>query len=425
MTPSMHRIAFYSYDEQGLGHVRRSIAIAHAVSAAGASSILLIAGAREAALFRLPAGTDTLALPAPRTDFNGRVRDASLGLDVAGTIRMRIHTLRAALSAYAPDVLVVDGLPLGTHDELAESLGALNALGTRVVLGMREILDDPAYVRAEWERSGAPATLRRHYDAIWVYGDPLVFDAAVEYDMPDDIRAMVRYTGYLRRPGERLAAAARARRHDLGLPGGRLVLCLLGGGEDGHALADAFARAPLPAGACGAIVTGPFMAERERAALRELAADRGDLRVLDFVPDVDTLVALADDVVAMGGYNTVCEILASGVPALIVPRDEPCREQLIRATRLAALGLVETIRPRDCDPAAIAAWLAAGGAPRARLAAPTAVDMDGLARLPEMLDDVLALPARSGRRAGATNDTPHRFGHPSDERGTVSRSGSR
>ena len=147
MTPPMRRIAFYSYDEHGLGHVRRSIAVAHALSAAAPASILLIAGAREAALFRLPEGTDTLALPAPGTDFNGDRRGPSVGLDVAGTVRMRARTLRNALAAYEPDVLIVDRLPLGVYDELGESLGVLREMGTRLVLGLREILDDPAAVR--------------------------------------------------------------------------------------------------------------------------------------------------------------------------------------------------------------------------------------------------------------------------------------
>src|SRR5919204_5011526 len=104
MTPRMRRIAFYSYDEQGLGHVRRSIAIAHALAAATPASILLIAGAREAALFRLPDGTDTLALPAPSTDFNGTRRGPATGLDEAGTIRARARALRNALAAFDPDV---------------------------------------------------------------------------------------------------------------------------------------------------------------------------------------------------------------------------------------------------------------------------------------------------------------------------------
>src|SRR3954470_672572 len=109
----MRRIAFYSYDEHGLGHVRRSIGVAHALSAAAPASILLIAGAREAALFRLPEGTDTLALPAPGTSFTGAPPGPSIGLDIAGTVRMRARTLRNALAAYEPHVLIVDRLPLG------------------------------------------------------------------------------------------------------------------------------------------------------------------------------------------------------------------------------------------------------------------------------------------------------------------------
>src|SRR4051795_11776363 len=199
MSPPMRRIAFYSYDEHGLGHVRRSIAIAHALAAAELVSILLIAGAREAALFRLPEGTDTLALPAPTTDFNGDRRGPAIGLDMAGTVRMRARALRNALAAYEPDVLIVDRLPLGVYDELAESLGLLREMGTRLVLGLRDVLDDPARVAAEWDRAGALEILRRSYDAIWIYGDPRVYDPVVEYDLPAEVRAMVRYAGYLDR----------------------------------------------------------------------------------------------------------------------------------------------------------------------------------------------------------------------------------
>src|SRR3954465_1006666 len=151
----MRRIAFYSYDEHGLGHVRRSIAIAHALSAAEPVSILLIAGAREAALFRLPEGTDTLALPAPSTDFNGERRGPSIGLDIAGTVRMRARPLPSPPPPYRPDALIVDRLPLGVYDELAASLGLLREMGTRLVLGLRDVLDDPAHVPPERDRAGA------------------------------------------------------------------------------------------------------------------------------------------------------------------------------------------------------------------------------------------------------------------------------
>jgi predicted glycosyltransferase len=385
------RLAFYSYDEQGLGHVRRSIAIAHALSDSRPASIMLVAGAREASLFRLPEGTDTLALPAPATDFNGTRRVPSLGLDMAGTVRLRARALRSALTAFEPDVLVVDRLPLGVYDELADSLGVLRAMGTRLVLGLREVLDDPAYVRAEWDRAGALATLRRYYHAIWVYGDPDVYDLAVAYDLPADVRGKVRYSGYLdRHARERSRPGDGAdRRRELGLPDGRLALCLLGGGEDGHRLAEAFARARRPAGTTGVIVAGPFMPEARREQLAEIAGGRDDLRVLGFVPDAELFIPLADDVVAMGGYNTTCEILATGARALIVPRAQPSREQLVRAQALAARGAVDVLHPDRLSSDALSEWLTADAAARAR-PEPAPIDLDGLERLPALLDEVLA-----------------------------------
>jgi len=390
MPPSMRRIAFYSYDERGVGHVRRSIAIAHAIAADRPSSILLVAGAREAALFKLPEGTDTLALPAPSTDFNGDRRGPATGLDTAGTVRLRGRALRNALAAFGPEVLIVDRLPLGVHDELADSLGVLRAMGTRLVLGLRDVLDAPEAVRAEFARPTALAILREHYDEIWVYGDADVHDVAAEYDLPADIAAMVRYTGYLdRRPAERPAGRDLvARRRELRLPDDRLALCVLGGGEDGRALATAFARAALPAGTTGVIVAGPFMPDGAREALHALADGRADMRVLDFVPDADTLIALADEVVAMGGYNAVCEIVASGSRALVVPRAR-AREQLIRARRLAALGALDVLEPERLSPDAIARWLADG--PAAPAPRPRAdVDLDGLDRIPALLDALTA-----------------------------------
>jgi predicted glycosyltransferase len=398
----MRRIAFYSYDEQGLGHVRRSVAIARAVSTArpASTAMLLIAGAREAGLLRLPAGTDTLALPAPTTDFTGGRRRPSLGLDVEGTVRVRARALRSALAAYRPHALVVDRLPLGVHDELGESVGTLREMGTRLVLGLRDVLDDPAHVAAEWERSDAIAVLRRSYDAIWAYGDPRVYDAAAEYRLPADVRALVRHTGYLaRRPA---AADAEALRRELRLPAGRLAVCLLGGGDDGAALAQAFAGAVLPDRTSGVLVTGPFMGRRARADVRAIARGRDDLVIRRFVPDASGLAALADDVVAMGGYNTTCEILAAGARALVVPRTAPSREQLIRARRLAALGAIDVLEPTALSAGALSAWLArGGGAGRSR---EVAIDLDGLDRVPALLDEVLAAPEPRSRRRRPAGD---------------------
>jgi predicted glycosyltransferase len=93
----MRRIAFYSYDERGLGHVRRSIAIAHAFSAARPSSILLIAGAREAALF-------TLLASRPRALVVPRAEPAEQG------IRARRLAARGAFDMLEPEALTPSAL---------------------------------------------------------------------------------------------------------------------------------------------------------------------------------------------------------------------------------------------------------------------------------------------------------------------------
>ena len=49
--------------------------------------------------------------------------------------------------------------------------------------------------------------------------------------------------------------------------------------------------------------------------------------------------------VAMGGYNTFCEILSFDKPSLLIPRSQPRREQLIRAQRAEELGLASMLNP--------------------------------------------------------------------------------
>ena len=75
-------------------------------------------------------------------------------------------------------------------------------------------------------------------------------------------------------------------------------------------------------------------------------------------PTTDPEAALAGSLVSMGGYNSVIEILSAGVPALIVPREVPRVEQLLRATRLAAcVPDVECCRVTDLVPGVFDAFV--------------------------------------------------------------------
>src|SRR5207245_1357914 len=110
---------------------------------------------------------------------------------------------------------------------------------------------------------------------------------------------------------------------------------------DGQRLAEAFLQAHLPDDTTGVLVTGPLMPWEQRQQVRYDAQQRSRFRVLDFVPEPIALLERADRVIAMGGYNTCCEILSFEKHALLVPRVAPEAEQWIRAERLRDLGLVE------------------------------------------------------------------------------------
>ena len=394
------QVALYSHDAMGLGHLRRNLAIARAlVESPLRASVLILSGVREAGALRLPERTDCLALPALYKAADGSYRSRALPLPLRDLIRLRSQAIRGALEAFAPQVLVVDRNPLGLCGELAPALRSLAMRGgTRCVLGLRDVLDEPAVVEREWRAARAAAAVRAFFDAIWVYGDPAVYDPLRGVPAARSVADLVSFTGYLGPQWPAPDAACQGvQRAQLGLPDGRLLLCLLGGGQDGLPLAWAFANAQLPDDAVGVIVTGPFMPERARRRLAVFARSRPRLHVFEFVRDIETLLHGADRIVAMGGYNTVCETLAARKPVLLVPRTRPRREQWLRAERLRELGLVDVVAPRDLAPSALSDWL------EAERIAPdvSGVDLGGLSRIPELLAEVLGAESEVAARFGA------------------------
>jgi len=307
-----------------------------------------------------------------------------MGLDEL--VQLRAGAIASALEAFDPDVLIVDKRALGIRRELRPSLDVLHAAGrARLVLGLRDVLDAPSEVRREWSASGDADAALEYYDAVWIYGDPLIYDVATECALDPVLQEKISYSGYLARrhdPPADLDTEMRA----LGLGDVRFTLCLVGGGQDGHVLADRFAHARFPAGMRGVIVTGPFMPQDERHHLHHIAELRSDLQVVEFLRDPTLLIRRAESVVAMGGYNTVCEVLVAGTRALIVPRATPRREQLIRAERMSELGLVDIVRPGDLRSNVLSRWIAREGDAES---AAQGVDLDGLDRLPQMLRDLV------------------------------------
>lgn len=395
---SCPRVAFYSHDTMGLGHLRRNILIADALAKSSLRTTnLLITGAVETNFFRLPDRTDCLTLP--RWSKNSQGAYSSGLLDVPGSelAELRAGSIRSALEVYSPDLLLIDKAPSGTGHELVPALEMLVKKGqTKIVLGLRDILDTPEVVSKEWFDSDNLNSINRFFDAVWIYGDPSLYDAVAEYSLPSSIADKVTYTGYLDQT-TRISGEHAETRQILNAISGEspITACLVGGGQDGTALARAFIDAIPENHTTGVLVAGPYMPAAERQSLIEQARKRENVHVVDFLPEADLLIERADRVIAMAGYNTVCSLLSFNKQALLIPRTQPRCEQLLRAQKLSECGLVDMLLPDRVDAQSLRTWLLSPL--RKRPAIDERLSFDGLANVCHLAHDLVGKSGSNGR----------------------------
>jgi len=368
------RVLCYSHDTFGLGHIRRTLSICEALTThLPGTAALVLTGASSMQTLKTHRGIDFVKLPSVTKVGDERYASKFLELNVEAVRAMREQIILSTATAFHPTTLVVDNVPLGMMGELRRTLEHLRRQWPRphVILTMRDIIDEPGKVIDTWRRQGVHDALARYYDDILVYGMPEVFDLVREYDLPPQVAAKVRYAGYIER-GIDIATAAEVRRR-LAPHGHQLALVTVGGGADGARLVDTYLRgvaATTPGRRHHLVVLGPDMPEADRLAFHSQYGVRRDVTLLDFCDHLTSAMAAADVVVAMGGYNTMCEILSLEKPAVIVPRVAPRLEQWIRCSRMADLGYVQVVHPDELTPAALWQAVDAAAPPRARASLP-------------------------------------------------------
>jgi len=333
------RVLFYSHDTFGLGHLRRSRALAGAITRAAPDvSALILTGSPVAGRFAFPDNVDHIRLPGVTKTPDGNYESERLGLSIDEVTELRARLIDATVKHFDPDIVIVDKEPTGFRGEMIPALEWLRKQKkAHIVLGLRDVLDDPDTLAAEWERKGALEAAEQFYDECWVYGLKSIHDPTEGLAFSPEFRAKTRFTGYLRR--EELP--------DGEAPEDSYILVTPGGGGDGACMVDlvlsAYERnSDLEPRAM--LVYGPFLSGEVRAEFEERVAKlQGRVHAVGFDSRMETLMNGAKGIVSMGGYNTFCEVLSFDKPVVIVPRTRPRLEQFIRASRAEELGLVRML----------------------------------------------------------------------------------
>jgi predicted glycosyltransferase len=343
-------VLIYSHDSFGLGHLRRCREIAHSlVEHYKGMRVLILSGSPIIGSFDFRARVDFVRIPSVVKLRNGDYTSLNSHIDIQQTLAIRAAIIKQTAEVYKPDLFIVDKEPLGLRGEVRETLESFRNSKTHVVLGLRDIMDDPDALQKEWKRRDVAASLDRYFDEVWVYGHPLMGNPLDGVGLAEDTMSRLKFSGYIMRHVPTTVNTITP------LPEQPYILVTTGGGGDGTEMVDWVLRAyecgqPMPYH--GLFVLGPFMPLKDRNRFVERIEKLDNVSVRVFSANMERLMENAACVVCMGGYNTFCEVMSFDKRALLVPRSKPRREQLIRAERAHELGLLSYVDgdgDRDTD----------------------------------------------------------------------------
>ncbi len=351
------RLLIYSQDGFGLGHMRRTNSIARQFTQAHPEAcVLTLSDSPIGQLFETANNQDFVKLPSIVKKGPGNWGAVKLPMPFDDVLAMRKSLIRSTALCFQPDLLLVDHMPHGAMGELIPTLEALKDKnrGTKVILGLRDILDAPEVIRRRWQTEGAYDAIDKYYDQVLVYGMQEVYDVARQYHFKPKVNRMLHYCGYVcTQASSRYAARARTQSLANTKTGTRLILVMAGGGADAYpmmrSVIDALPLVLAHQSCVVKLITGPFMPAEQRHDLE--GRGRGlPVRVKNTVSDILSYLDAADLAISMAGYNSTVEILNSGKPAILIPRAGPSAEQRTRARLFADRGWIEFIDPDEVTP---------------------------------------------------------------------------
>ncbi len=355
------RVLMYSPDSIGLGHMRRNATIAaEIVRQCPRASVALLIGSGAGAFFSVPKGVDTIKLPSVQKVAAEKWQARSLNLSADETSDVRAGIIANVICSLKPDVLLVDHLPMGVCQDLVPALRLIRdeGFGTQVVLGLRDILDEPEVIKRRWQAQALYRFIADNYDAGLIYGERDVYPSSEHYGLDECLPGKITYTGFvcssfdLARDtrGEKKALRSLAGLGDWCEPE-RIIIAAGGGGHDAYPMLSttlgALARLESESSVRSVVIAGPLMPEPNRRDLERACEDLSRTRLVAWTADCMDYLSMADVAVVMAGYNSSLEALSTSANIIMLPREGPSGEQRIRARMLASRNLVDCIEAGD------------------------------------------------------------------------------
>ncbi|MEH6829569.1 MAG: glycosyltransferase [Sulfitobacter sp.] len=311
----------------GTGHLARALTLARAYTTAG-DVACVVSGGMPAPLLTTPA--DRISqLPPVRSDgvdFS-RLLTADGKEATPNYMAQRQAELLAALSDFAPDILITELFPFGRRilrDEFRALLEAAKAMPQPPLIcaSIRDILAPPSKPK---KAAFADDMTTEFYDTVLVHSDPTLTPLELSWPVSNNLRPMLCYTGFVAPP----AAGAHS-----DAAGSAEIIVSAGGGDVGAPVYAAAIAAASKMEQTFRILVGGAEPQDRIVALRKIAPP--NVTVEAARPDFRQMLYHAAASVSLCGYNTALDILQAGTPAVFIPFDDGGEvEQGLRANALA------------------------------------------------------------------------------------------
>ncbi len=350
----MKRVMFYCQHVLGMGHLVRSTEIVRAL--ARDFSVLFVTGGEIPEGFSLPKDIETFQLIPLKTspDFSDLLL-CDFSWDLEETKAIRRELLLHAFDDFQPDVLVTELFPFGRKQFSFELLPLLTRARfqgkTMIVSSIRDILVSRKNQQEYEER--VYKTINSFYDLVLVHGDERHHSLEESFSRVPDLSCPVAYTGYVVQPPPSRTS------HDASFVAREKPRIVMSNGSgqcpSGHHLLESVLRAaPLLTSQVPHelhVFAGPLVPDGVYDALQRMAAPLSNVILCRYTPDLPAHLRQADLSISMAGYNTVMDILATGVRALVYPvTGNGDDEQAVRAGSLAGKGVLQVLDEEQLQP---------------------------------------------------------------------------
>ena len=356
MTDPFPTVLIYCQHVSGIGHYIRSSAIAQALSQS-MQVVMMVGGALPEGVSQgINQGVEVLRLPAIDLDEDGEsLRSLDERYSLGEAMLVRRQTLNQALNQWRPQVLLIEHFPLGRLMFIPEILPFLDAAqalepAPLILCSLREVLapddEDDQVIKGTLSYF----LLNTCFDGVLVHGDPEFAQFETQLQSTLKLKIPLHYTGFVVPPSPTQPTAT-----TLQLPEAPYLLVSAGGGRLGGTLLRTVIQAYQQLGLVDRLqllaTAGIFLDEPQWQDLQTLAQSVPGVHLHRWIPNLTQVLSQARASISLCGYNTALDLMRTKTPALVIPGDEGTEEQVERATRLAQLGLVQTLPPEqlDCD----------------------------------------------------------------------------